>query len=178
PDPLRPRNSIDRTLCSAATNRKLSAFLSESDLRAVRGHNRQARATIGGRDPGPRHCFRIGRDPKPGGSLAWPGAAAHAATGETSARAQEEHQVERACVGEVSALARTAFALDSGSSVARGQSFEPGTGSAGCPARHHRPDGGGGRGSSRDTANEPEYGVGEGMRGGAVCQAGTDPRAD
>ena len=56
--------------------------------------------------------------------------------------------------------------------------LQPGTGSAGCPARHHRPDGGSGTWGYRDTANDAEYGVREGMRGGAVCQAGTDPRAD
>ena len=56
--------------------------------------------------------------------------------------------------------------------------LQPGTGSAGCPARHHRPDGRSGTGGYRDTANDAEYGVREGMRGGAVCQAGTDPRAD
>src|SRR4029077_13449310 len=92
--------------------------------------------------------------------------------------AQEEHQVERACVGEVSALARTAFTRDSCSSVARGQPPEPGTGSAGCPTRHHRPDGCGGPWSDRDPANDAEYGVREGMRGRAVCQADADARAD
>src|SRR5947208_11994291 len=86
--------------------------------------------------------------------------------------------MERACLGEVSALARTAFALDSGSSIACSQPPETGTGSAGCPARHHRRDGGGGTWSDRDTANDAEYGVREGMRGRAVCQAGADARAD
>src|SRR5437660_1080233 len=72
----------------------------------------------------------------------------------------------------------TALALDSGSAVARGQPPETGTGSAGCPARHHRPDGCGGAWSYRDTANDAEYGVRERMRGRADCQAGADARAD
>ena len=39
-------------------------------------------------------------------------------------------------------------------------------------------DGGGGTWGYRDTANDAEYGVREGMRGRAVCQAGADARAD
>src|SRR5207253_1006494 len=45
-------------------------------------------------------------------------------------------------------------------------------------ARHHRPDGCGGTWSYRQTANDAEYGVREGLRGRAVCQAGADARAD
>ena len=160
-------------LCSAATNRQLSAFLSESDLELFRTQPK-ARATI---EDGTldlviasgstrSQTWRVIRSagallmllPENIGSRA----------GRASGGASLRRRSFCSCTNSIRSIQvrqlLTANHLQP-ELVLRVPSSSPSPG-------WWRRDWG-----YRDTANDAEYGVREGC-GGAVCQAGTDPRAD
>src|SRR4051794_38382971 len=106
------RDSLHRALHLAEADRKISARVSGSDLRDIRGHDGETGPTARGWNARPGDCIRVEGDAESRATFARPGIASSPGAGESSARAPEKYKVERAGARKVSAPARRAFALD------------------------------------------------------------------